>query len=366
MRQDVEFTSGGDTVRGHLYLPDNGAAPFPVVRHGRRLVLRQRAGAARTTPRRSSTPAGRPRVRLPPLRRQLTARLASTSTRGTRSRTTRTPSATPRRVRVVDAERIAVWGISYSGGHALIVGATDPRVKCVVSTIPVVDGLLNMQKVHGARLPPPAGSRRGGSPQAVHHRRAGLHPDVEHRPRAGGRHVAVPRGDRGLQEPPGDRSARPRAPQHHRRRSSCSSTTRCSPTSSALLNTPTLMIVAEGDDITLWDGRSRPTTASRPPRSGCSSSTTPPTWCCTPTAVRLEIAADQGAQWLAEHLVTPFQSLSAPDTRPTVVDPSHPALDPTDWTRREGLSGTDVGIVPGRCVQPMPDRGRRRRRVHPR
>ena len=50
----------------------------------------------------------------------------------------------------VDADRIGVWGISYSGGHVLIVGATDPRVKCVVSNIPVVDGLLNMQKVHGS------------------------------------------------------------------------------------------------------------------------------------------------------------------------------------------------------------------------
>ena len=29
--------------------------------------------------------------------------------------------------------RIGIWGISYSGGHVLIVGATDPRVKSVVS-----------------------------------------------------------------------------------------------------------------------------------------------------------------------------------------------------------------------------------------
>ena len=28
--------------------------------------------------------------------------------------------------------------------------AIDPRVRCVVSTIPVVDGLLNMKRVHGA------------------------------------------------------------------------------------------------------------------------------------------------------------------------------------------------------------------------
>ena len=49
----------------------------------------------------------------------------------------------------VDAERIGVWGLSYSGGHVLIVGATDPRVKCVSSQIPVVDGYRNMRRVHG-------------------------------------------------------------------------------------------------------------------------------------------------------------------------------------------------------------------------
>jgi hypothetical protein len=32
----------------------------------------------------------------------------------------------------------------------LIVAATDPRVKCVVSNIPVVDGHLTMKQVHGA------------------------------------------------------------------------------------------------------------------------------------------------------------------------------------------------------------------------
>jgi len=26
----------------------------------------------------------------------------------------------------IDAERIGIWGISYSGGHVLVVGATDP------------------------------------------------------------------------------------------------------------------------------------------------------------------------------------------------------------------------------------------------
>lgn len=49
----------------------------------------------------------------------------------------------------VDADRIGVWGISYSGGHALILAATDPRVRTIVSQIPVIDGFENMRRAHG-------------------------------------------------------------------------------------------------------------------------------------------------------------------------------------------------------------------------
>src|SRR5581483_8553601 len=51
---------------------------------------------------------------------------------------------------VVDADRIGAWGISYSGGHVLILGAVDPRVKVVVSNVPVIDGYENMARVHGS------------------------------------------------------------------------------------------------------------------------------------------------------------------------------------------------------------------------
>lgn len=49
----------------------------------------------------------------------------------------------------VDNERLGVWGISYSGGHALILAALDPRVKCAVANIPVIDGYQSMRLVHG-------------------------------------------------------------------------------------------------------------------------------------------------------------------------------------------------------------------------
>ena len=49
----------------------------------------------------------------------------------------------------VDPQRIGVWGISYSGGHALVLAATDHRIRSVVSNIPVVNGYRNMRRVHG-------------------------------------------------------------------------------------------------------------------------------------------------------------------------------------------------------------------------
>jgi len=49
----------------------------------------------------------------------------------------------------VDKERLGVWGISYSGGHALILAAIDPRVRCAISNIGVIDGYESMRLVHG-------------------------------------------------------------------------------------------------------------------------------------------------------------------------------------------------------------------------
>ncbi len=40
----------------------------------------------------------------------------------------------------IDSYRIGIWGSSYSGGHVLVVGAIDKRVKCVVSQVPSISG----------------------------------------------------------------------------------------------------------------------------------------------------------------------------------------------------------------------------------
>ena len=41
----------------------------------------------------------------------------------------------------VDPERVAVWGMSLGGGHALTVAATDPGIAAVVALVPMTDGL---------------------------------------------------------------------------------------------------------------------------------------------------------------------------------------------------------------------------------
>ncbi|CAF1192462.1 unnamed protein product [Adineta steineri] len=50
------------------------------------------------------------------------------------------------RTNSVDAQRIGIWGSSYSGGHVLVVSAKDKRVKCVVSQMPSISGTQNLKR----------------------------------------------------------------------------------------------------------------------------------------------------------------------------------------------------------------------------
>ncbi|WP_413711713.1 alpha/beta hydrolase [Rhizobium sp. Rhizsp82] len=52
----------------------------------------------------------------------------------------------------VDPSRIGIWGTSYAGGHVLVLGATDRRVKAVVSQVPTISGYEQ-----GLRRVPPDG-----------------------------------------------------------------------------------------------------------------------------------------------------------------------------------------------------------------
>jgi cephalosporin-C deacetylase-like acetyl esterase len=40
----------------------------------------------------------------------------------------------------VDSDRIGLWGTSYAGGHGIVLGATDRRLKAVVVQVPTISG----------------------------------------------------------------------------------------------------------------------------------------------------------------------------------------------------------------------------------
>jgi cephalosporin-C deacetylase-like acetyl esterase len=40
----------------------------------------------------------------------------------------------------VDPDRIGLWGSSYAGGHAIVLGATDRRLRAVVAQVPTISG----------------------------------------------------------------------------------------------------------------------------------------------------------------------------------------------------------------------------------
>lgn len=145
---DVEFQSKGTTVRGTLYMPEGVTEPVPgVVMAGgwcyvKELVLPHYATAIAERGiavlafdyRTFGASDGEPRLHADPW-----AQIEDY--RNGLSYLEDRPE--------VDSDRLGVWGISYSGGHVLILGALDNRIKAVVSTIPVIDGDLNMRRAHG-------------------------------------------------------------------------------------------------------------------------------------------------------------------------------------------------------------------------
>ena len=71
---------------------------------------------------------------------------ARRSTRGGRSPTIDAISYALTRPET-DGRRIGVWGSSYSGAHVLVLGATDRRIKCVASQVPLISGYRNARRL---------------------------------------------------------------------------------------------------------------------------------------------------------------------------------------------------------------------------
>jgi fermentation-respiration switch protein FrsA (DUF1100 family) len=139
MRKDIEFNAEGVTLRGWLYLPEDvdGPVPISVMAHGFSAVKEQYLdnfaqafassglGSLVFDNRNFGASDGEPRQEIDPIQQIRDYRHAITFART---------------LSEADRERIGVWGTSYSGGHALVVGAIDRRVKCIVSQVPTISG----------------------------------------------------------------------------------------------------------------------------------------------------------------------------------------------------------------------------------
>jgi uncharacterized protein len=139
MRRDIEFDAEGTILRGWLYVPDGGGGPHPVVvmAHGYSAVKEMYldsfaeifcgAGLAVLVfdNRGFGASDGEPRYEIDPWAQVRDYRHAITYART---------------LPEVDRERVGIWGSSYSGGHVLVVGAIDRRVRCVVSQVPLISG----------------------------------------------------------------------------------------------------------------------------------------------------------------------------------------------------------------------------------
>ena len=152
----------------------------------------------------------------------------------------------------VDKTRIGAWGISYSGGHVLILGAVDQRVRAVSSIVPVIDGYESMRLSHGT-----LGLRRLLAAIEKARRdyyRTGQHSYLPHQP--------ADEHDLGTWPFPKSRITfahlkATQAPAYEGRATTASTEMLLAysvwPFVERLVATPTLIVVAEGDDHTHWD-----------------------------------------------------------------------------------------------------------------
>jgi len=303
--QSVEFPSGGTTLRGDLYLPE-GRGPFPtvVMAGGWCYVkeLRQPQYAAEFVARgfaalvfdyrNLGASDGDLRQHLEPWEQIEDYRNAITYLEGRAE---------------VDADRIGAWGISYSGGHVLILGAIDPRVKVVVSNVPVIDGYETMWRVHGSE-------RFRMLQQAILDERRKVFASGEHSylPMS-----ATPTGPHdGLATWPFDEVRvvfedlkKTQAPSHEHRNTVASVdhllAYNAAPYARRLVNKPIMMIVAQSDDITMWDLETSTYDAipSRDKKLVVLPDTSHMTLYSNLTA--LDLAAKAAGAWFSAHLAEP-------------------------------------------------------------
>lgn len=151
-RRDIEFeVEGNIKLRAWLYVPSQGAGPFPAItmahgyggvrEHGLDRFARAFAEAGFVVllhdHRNFGSSDGQVRGDIDPWTQIADWRRAISYLEG---------------LDEVDARRIGLWGTSYAGGHALVLGATDRRLRAIVSQVPTISGFEQGLR----RIPPEA------------------------------------------------------------------------------------------------------------------------------------------------------------------------------------------------------------------
>lgn len=170
-------SESGDAIAATLYRPDGATGSVPCVVMGAGGTLTQRDGIPDYAERFAAAGIaampfdyrhwgesdGEPR-RLVSIPRQLAD--------------WRSAVAHARTIEGVDPGRIAVWGMSFGGGHAVLTAAADPKVAAVIALVPMADGLAFSRSLRfmrysartlsrwlrGDRRPLPAVGPAGGFP----------------------------------------------------------------------------------------------------------------------------------------------------------------------------------------------------------
>lgn len=253
MERKIEFQSGGVTVRGILKTPDNAKGPLPLLImaggwcYVKEIVMPEyadffvEAGCACLIfdYRCFGDSDGEPRQHADPWMQIEDYRCAIDYA-----------ETLPE----IDPDRIGIWGISYSGGHVLILGAIEPRIKCIVSNIPLIDGAETLRIGHGeARY-------RELQQMLLDYRRAKFKdPNTESKiPMA----VPDPFTTMGHWPYPdvyeGFMKLKETVAPNHEHWSTIESTEMCElytvmPYVGRIVNIPTMMVIAEKDTLTMWD-----------------------------------------------------------------------------------------------------------------
>lgn len=145
-RTDVRFPSGETTCAGWLYIPAGGdrARPAVVLGHGLGAVkemgldayARRFAAAGYVALafdyRHFGASGGEPRQLLDPARQLDDWAAALAYVRG---------------LPEVDADRVAIFGTSFGGGHAIVVAARDPRVVAAIAQCPFTSGIRSAMTI---------------------------------------------------------------------------------------------------------------------------------------------------------------------------------------------------------------------------